>query len=102
MTLLWQSRASSTPSPVDTDAVFKEAKRRQRRRRLRVAGVVLLVGIIAAVTYAASSGDGPRVPKRPAPRSVPAPTAVTPTWSQTPVGQATLMNSSLVALPASS
>src|ERR1700728_3026400 len=102
MTQLSPSSPTRTSSPIDTDALFREAKRRRRRRRLRVAGVVLLVGIVAAVTYAARGGGGPRVPKRTAPRSVPAPAAVTSTWSQTPVGQAVLMNSSLVALPASS
>ncbi len=71
--------------PTDTDLLFKEARRRERRRRLAWAGVVIIVvGALATGVAAAISRPGPRLPPsatatptRPAPTSPP-PNSVVP------------------------
>jgi hypothetical protein len=65
--------------PTDADLLFKEARRRERRRRLAWAGVVIIgVGAVATVVAAAISNPGPALPPsatatpiRPAPASPP-------------------------------
>ncbi len=51
------SEISAEPDPADADLLFKEAKQRERRRRLTWLGVaVIVVGSVAAIVVATSSG----------------------------------------------
>ncbi len=50
------SEISAQPDPADADLLFKEAKQRERRRRLTWLGVaVIVVGAVAAIVVATSS-----------------------------------------------
>ena len=51
------SEISAQPDPADADLLFKEAKQRERRRRLTwLALAVIVVGSVAAIVVATSSG----------------------------------------------
>ncbi len=55
------SEISAEPDPANADLLFREAKQRERRRRLTWLGVaVIVVGAVAAIVVATSSG--PKVP----------------------------------------
>jgi len=57
------SGISAEPDPADADLLFKEAKQRERRRRLTWLGVaVIVVGAVSAIVVATSSG--PTAPPR--------------------------------------
>jgi len=69
---------SAEPDPADADLLFKEAKQRERRRRLTWLGVaVIVIGAVAAIVVATSSGPTapphhvkvttPSAPKSPSP-----------------------------------
>jgi outer membrane protein assembly factor BamB len=87
------------PEPADAEALFQEAKRHQRRRRLRISGIVLLV-VVAAVAAAEVGGGGSSLPSRgdtSGSRPLPPVSGARP-WSLTAVLKTTLADTP-VSLP---
>ncbi len=82
------------PEPVDTEALFKEAKRRERRRRLGFAGIAVLIATGAVIAETIGGGGQPRASRGDlsGPRSGGAAPAVR-LWSQTPVVKVMLADS---------
>ena len=101
MTMIDDHPATSDPEQANAEALFKEAKRRERLRRLGIAVIALLV-VVGALLATTIGGGGPPRPSRSntsGPRSnSPAPTARL--WSQTPILKAALTDTP-VALPRS-
>lgn len=91
MTLISDRRPRHELPVGDVEVLFPEAKQRERRRRLRVAGAAILAGtlVAAAASYAATrgGGGGPRATIGPPSRSRPEhPAAGARAWPVSPVG----------------
>ena len=87
MAVVQRPTQSGGPGPPDADLLFKEAKQRERRRRLAWLGVVVIVvGAVAAIVAATSS-----VPKAP-------PHQAKVTIPSTPKSPSPLPTGSIVAL----
>ena len=68
----------SAPASDELEALIKEARARQRRRRLKIAAAVIASAGTAAVVYAFTAGSSPSKPAAPAsPNGIGAPTART-------------------------
>jgi hypothetical protein len=94
-------RITCDPEPATAEALFKEAKRRERLRRLGIAAIALLVavGALLAATIGGSKSPRPVRGDTSGPRSSgPAPTVRL--WSQTAILKAGLADTP-VALPGS-
>ena len=101
MTMIDRHPVTCDPEPATAEVLFKEAKRRERLRRLGIAAIALLV-VVGALLAATSGGSRSPRPARSGtsgPRSSsPAPTVRL--WSQTPILKAALADTP-VALPGS-
>ena len=60
MTVIDDHLVTCDPEPAAAEALFKEAKRCERRRRLSIAGIALLVAIGATIAATIGGGGSPR------------------------------------------
>ncbi len=93
MTVIDDHPLTSVPAPADAEALFKEAKRRERRRRLGFAGIAVLLVVAALIATTIGGGGHPRASRGDlsAPRPRPSVSGARP-WSLTPVLETTLVD----------